>query len=311
MMSELESNYAIDPDEKILDPEKELKERKKLILNDFPNFEEILEKRVANKKEEIPEEQEKQDDEEDRKRLFEIERKQFRKSNFENVIQDCIDYVVGSVGTMTSNDVYTTVIILNEGNRERFFSIEDIEVILDGLVRNNLLGGFGEFDGEFDEYIYAPLVNALTISELVDKKYEEIEEQKTYWKIEEVNAKNVRKSKIEKLVKDCIDYFCPCQDGEVIDQISFKTLDDVYEAIILKNELERFFTKEDLEEILQGLVQNGFLKYGRKTVSNVTNRSNRFNYHPNVSILYGRDYRANTHQNTDSHYTYSYVPRRL
>ena len=50
---------------------------------DFPNFEQILEKKV--------EEHKKQGNEEVREKLSDIERKEFRKSNFEKVIQDCID----------------------------------------------------------------------------------------------------------------------------------------------------------------------------------------------------------------------------
>ena len=239
---------------------------------DFPNFEEILRKRV--------EEHKKQENEEEREKVFEIDRKEFRKSNFEKVIQGCIDYVVGTAGIITSNDVYTTVIVLNEGNLKRFFTIEDIKKILGGLVRKNLLK-YEHPSG----YIYAPLLSALTLSEMVEKKYEEME-------IEKVNTKNARKSKIEEVIKYCIDYFYPSRNGTIVEQIKNRTSDNVYQTI-MKNDrnIERFFTKKDIEDILEGLVQINFLKHEWRDQT----YCNKF-MHPY------------THTKIDPHFTYSCIP---
>ena len=238
---------------------------------DFPNFEEILRKRV--------EEHKKQENEEEREKVFEIDRKEFRKSNFEKVIQGCIDYVVGTAGIITSNDVYTTVIVLNEGNLKRFFTIEDIKEILGGLVRNNLLK-YEHSSG----YIYAPLLSARTLSEMVEKKYEEME-------IEKVNMKNARKFEIKEVIKYCIDYFYPCRNGTIVKQIENITSDNVYQTIMKSDRnIERFFTKKDIEDILEGLVQINFLKHEWRDYT----YCNKVSHYTRTII--------------DPHYTYSCVP---
>ena len=119
-------------------------------MKELPNFDEILEKRIHIKNEEIFKKlqakkrlQERREKlrrhvEQNRKRRLENERKQFRSLNFEKVVQNCLDYVVNTTSPIFSRDVHQIVILRNE-NWKAFFTEQDIEEILDGLVQKGFL----------------------------------------------------------------------------------------------------------------------------------------------------------------------------
>ena len=115
-------------------------------MDEFPNFEKVLAERVEIKNEEImiklradkKSRERRQQEEQERKRLFEIEKKQFRKLNFENFIQNCIDNTV-HMSPMTHDDFYQKVKYCKGVDFGKFFTQKDVKKILDGLVKNGLL----------------------------------------------------------------------------------------------------------------------------------------------------------------------------
>ena len=138
-------------------------------MDEFPNFEKILAKKVEKKSEEImvklravkkvqdlrqQEEQEAEKACQEQKRLFEMEKKQFRKLYFEHFIKSCIDIIYDIVITqigvsMTHDDIYKRVKHYNGVDFEKFFTPGDVKNILDGLVKNGLLKCV---DGQKDSY---------------------------------------------------------------------------------------------------------------------------------------------------------------
>ena len=128
-------------------------------MDEFPNFEKILAKKVEKKSEEImvklravkkvqdlrqQEEQEAEKACQEQKRLFEMEKKQFRKLYFEHFIKSCIDIIYDIVPTqivvsLTPDDIYKRVKYYNGVDFEKFFTSDDVKNILDGLVKNGLL----------------------------------------------------------------------------------------------------------------------------------------------------------------------------
>ena len=117
-------------------------------MEEFPNFEKILAERVETKNEEImvklradkKARELRQQEEQEQKRLFEMEKKRFRKLNFENVIQNCIDYAVTyRIKAMTTDDVYKNVQYYKGVDYGKYFTPADVQKILVGLVKNGLL----------------------------------------------------------------------------------------------------------------------------------------------------------------------------
>ena len=117
-------------------------------MDEFPNFEKVLAERVEIKNEEImiklradkKARERRQQEEQERKRLFEIEKKQFRKLNFENFIQSCTEYAVSNqIKAMTCSGFYQRVKYYKGVDFGKFFTQEDVKKILDGLVKNGLL----------------------------------------------------------------------------------------------------------------------------------------------------------------------------
>ena len=116
-------------------------------MEEFPNFEKILAERVETKNEEIMvklradkrDRELRRQEELERKRLFEIEKKRFRKFYFENLIENCIDHAVSNRNAKTVDDFYQGIKYDKGVDFGKFFTQADVKTILDGLVKNGLL----------------------------------------------------------------------------------------------------------------------------------------------------------------------------
>ena len=116
-------------------------------MDEFPNFEKVLARKVETKNEEIMAKlqadkkarEQRQQEEQERKRLFEMEKKQFRKLYFENFIQSCIDNISTQMVNGTHDEIYQRAKYYKGVDFGKFFTPDDVKKVLDGLVKNGLL----------------------------------------------------------------------------------------------------------------------------------------------------------------------------